>query len=182
VDTDKNDTEYEDLDPNIATELVIRARQTHNPQNPPPSYPPQNPSSYGLPTTYGLPQQSAQPDYSSLLTQLGSRPDLQAVLRGMQQQQAIPGAAQVPGQTADLAQLLAAATANQQQAAAYANPSQQKALQVDYASLLAGAGAQAVPGAPLQHAGQAQQRQQQQQQPKQPDMQELMAQLAKYQR
>jgi hypothetical protein len=177
----------------VVIELVVRAKQTHNPPTQPSiSYAPPS-SSYNAPPAYGLPQhstqaQTAQPtDISSLFAQFGSRPDLQAVLANFQQQQQqgmsnplLSAASNNP----DLTQLLAAATASQQQRpTTYAAQPQKPSAPppVDYASIMAAQQqqqqrGQAVPGATVQHQGG------QERQLKQPNMQELMAQLAKYQR
>jgi hypothetical protein len=188
-------SEYENLDSTVVIELIVRAKQTHKPPTQPSiSYaPPSN--TYNIPPTYGLPPHSAQaqpaqsPDLSSLIAQFGSRPDLQAMLANLQQQQQqgmsnplLSAASNNP----DLTQLLAAATAGQQQQRqpTYAAQPQKPAVpaHIDYASIIAAQQqqqqrGQAVPGATVQQHQGGQERQL-----KQPDMQELMAQLAKYQR
>jgi hypothetical protein len=142
--------EYADLNPTIAAELVLRARLTHNAQ----PYASPQPNSYGLPQSYGAPQLPGQVDYSSLIAQFGSRPDLQAALAGAQQQ-----AVQGPNSTTNLNQLLAAATGQQ----GYPINGIQ-APPMNYA-----APPSMVPSTTQQSGGQ-------------PNLQELMAQLSRYQK
>ncbi|KAF2666703.1 hypothetical protein BT63DRAFT_427132 [Microthyrium microscopicum] len=169
--------EYENLDPPVATELVMRAKNTNRAPSKP-SYP----VSYGIPANYGMappvpPTQSQHApmgDLSSILAQLGSRPgtDLQGLLANINSQ-ATPGALNA-STTADIARFLGGASTQSTQG--YGQPAQQP---IDFSAFL-GNSQQPVPqqvhyaGQNLASSAAAP--------PPQPDMQQIMAQLAKYQR
>lgn len=140
--------EYADLDANIAAEIVVRAKSTHNAPAPaPPHY--SNGQTYGS-NQYGQPSQqlphqqipqqqmapqqpqpSGQPpNVANLITSLDG-PALQKLLGAMTQNQQAPQTAQhpqaptQPGQSQDLAALLSSVTRSQ--------PPQQGALPQGYA-------------------------------------------------
>ncbi|KAF2096828.1 hypothetical protein NA57DRAFT_58715 [Rhizodiscina lignyota] len=152
--------EYQDLEPGVVAELVLRAKQTHGAQQPASaSYglpPPPSAGGYGMPqqASYGLPP-AQSPNATQILSSLNPQ-DLQKLLSaaGIQQPQTPSVAYQQQGPvgggiTPDLARLLASAGVNTSVAAA---PQSSMPQQGSYS----GGG--------------------------QPDMQEIMANLAKYKR
>jgi hypothetical protein len=192
--TSNSCAEYEDLDPHVTAELVLRARSTHRAPSRSLYQPP--PVTYGLPPTYGMhlsapaQQPAAVPDVSDVLAQLGSRPDLQGLIAQLQQSQALAGASNpTANMNSDVARYLAGAVSQQPQA--YRYPAHQSAHQstqqptqqaIDLVALLSNnaAGNQMSHGVmqnarPVNvHLGSGSSP------PAQPDMQQLMAQLANY--
>jgi hypothetical protein len=163
--------DYENLDPPVAAELVFRVKPA-----PLPAFSPVAPSiAYNQGISYSqTAAPPAQPDLSTLLSQFGSRPELQSLLG------AFPAQGQSHSQTAPVLpsgvphQLLAALGGHQH--ATYNQPgAAQPAFSL--ASLL-GASAAIPPGsvASASVGGAVPQG------VSQPDMQEIMAQLSRYQR
>ncbi|KAF2433750.1 hypothetical protein EJ08DRAFT_676535 [Tothia fuscella] len=107
---------YENLDPTIAAELVLRAKTTHAAPPPPARYSvPTNPVTYGIPPTYGQqppppmhypphPQPQQQPNIANLLQSFGpNAPPAADIARLLQQQQPQQGSAAM---SPDLARIL----------------------------------------------------------------------------
>lgn len=138
-------SEYDELDANIAAELVIRAKSTHLAPVPAPAHGPGPGSgSYGVAPNYGgpqygqnpqqaLPQQpqsaGAQPNLANLITSMDG-PALQKLLGAMAQtpQSAQTPQPQTPQQVPDLAALLGSVTRQlpPQQGYTYAGQQQQQ--------------------------------------------------------
>lgn len=136
--------QYEDLDPNMVADLVLRARQTLGAAQPPaPSYgmppAPAPPAGYGLPSNYGYPSAQApsrvpppasNPNVSSILASLGAtNPAANADIARLLSN---PHQPQPAGISPDLARILAQVSQTPQPAPQPAPQYQQSPTQQNY--------------------------------------------------